>query len=475
MANCNSHVGLAFGLIAGTTGLVLGLRGSRQSGELEALVKDLVKNKHALNAAQKKSTSRNALLPPHKARLLRAYERTQEMLTFCCASEDPLDRENISGLEERLKQMEKASKAIDSDLEKLQQLQSSLAIEQDFLFEQLASAMSRAHRSSENNESDSIPTEMFLPEELDSVENDLSDFADFLESQKDEQGGQQIELVRDEFETEQMMDRFVELKRRKEGLETTELTSASDEMETISAEMSELADQLCLRGVPVRNGSIVLRDLVPIDDARPDVIIEETPDNRPSPTSALPDARASIETQAPRPLLESFSTKPQATVFDWSQFEQPPDRKYGYDEAPEVAEPDAKERQEDLEREYDRYVDSNTTSILTWLQNITTDPQLDPTTLADEEQLQSPYLPQLRDIEVGEWCFDVYDRLSEYEMMANQMRMATLFRRSREMYRTIVEAELDINPDLALPHDWQDYVEREYETEPGDTHSKPWV
>ncbi|KAK5100664.1 hypothetical protein LTS08_005416, partial [Lithohypha guttulata] len=252
---------------------------------------------------------------------------------------------------------------------------------------------------------------------------------------------------------------FVDLRRMKRELE--EAPSAADkeaEIATLSDELFELGEQLTLRGIPVRDGEFIMDKN---DEESAYAFYNEGP---------MDEEHWLTDEQIAQPAsARAVAGTPSQYVFDWANFEAPEERDYGYNEAPQewVTEAEVKERQEQIDRDFQEFIFKNNQRVQDWMQTAATEPEMGIDEDSDPANESLPVgVEQLRDIEVGE-CFDMEaelatDNPSKSDVNIRRLQVETLLNQAERKFCSLTQAELESDPDFAVPCDWGEDVEMDY-------------
>lgn len=456
---------LAIGVAAGTAGLIFLWQDAQKWHKVYNTAEQLSAVKLKLDAAEELVRQNDVLLRPHHDRVLHARSKHQEMLNYCSQSDEPEDRVNIPDFSEAIKRLEAALVKITSSLEEAETQRNNLREQHTKLLARLSTLYEAPVAAAEDFKTPSISEEMFLPTWLDHLEAQVAIFDNMMA----EPEATECEDEADEDQITPLTFALTDLRNRRDQLQGYDLTpDVAAELEYTEAKLAEVKTALSLHGFQIVNDRVVTYSfeeddsVVPQDEPITNDAVPE-PDQEPS----QPTTEESVEVDQP---------VTNERIFDWTGFEAPEARDYGYDEPTEwVTDEEAKARQEKYQRECEEDLQKNRDRILTWQQNnipdsMTTDNEA-------EIELELPHgLAILPDIEVGEWCFDEYDlNRSESEIRMDQVRLAAIFRISRQRFREAVQEGLLAEPATALPHDWQTYIDHTFEVDTSDTNSKPWL
>ncbi|KAK5069496.1 hypothetical protein LTR64_008177 [Lithohypha guttulata] len=458
MDNQATRIALFLSFVAGTTGMTLLWRDGERQRKVYGLVGELYKAKQRVDAAAARHSQRKVILEPHRVRVEQVAAKTQEMLNFCCRSAE--DAADIPELVTRLRHLEKAQGAIETELKVLATTKEVLLTQYNELFDQILRQMQTAAEPCTETSSavSQITEDLYLPEWLDKLEADGADFDEFMA------GGEQVEEEAEDEEgegdkTNRLKLGFLDLKEKKRQLE--ESTDASTRQAEIAAhdkEIFELGEQLTLRGIPVRNGEFVRH--VEDEESAYAFYNEEPIDEE----HWLTDEQIAQPASA-----RAVAGTPSQYVFDWANFEAPEERDYGYNEAPQewVMEAEAKERQEQIDRDFQEFIFRNNQRVQTWMQTAAAEPEMHIDEHDDDVDESLPVgVEQLPDIEVGE-CFDMEaelatDNPSKSDVNIRRLQVETLLNQAERKFCSLTQAELESDPDFAVPCDWGEDVEMDY-------------
>lgn len=458
---------ITLGAVAGTTGLLLLWQDAQRWRKVHLLAEQLSSTKLELDAAEERLKQRDTILGPHHDRVRRSKHKHQQMLDYCSQSDDPEDRKNIPEFEDRLRRLDTALEKMVSSFMACQTARDDLHKRHTELSAELVALTQTSTAAADHSsEPSQISERFFLPEWLEQLEADGAMFDDMMaEGEADELEDDGDQITRLKFELNDLRDRKHEL----QALEASADVDA--ELNHTNNRLAEVLTALNLYGFTICDDRVVLDG-----DSDDESAVPLSPITQPFINEDNSDDAEQLIPQSPISPIAQVPMDP--CVFDWSEFERPEDRNYGYDEPVQwVTEEEAKSLQVQHEREYQEHLEKNNNRILTWLQNVTSDPPPTDDQEANDETTAPTGLEHLREIEVGEWCFDEYEiaNLSKSEINMRQTQIAAIFRISRQRFREGVQADLVNNPDTTVPYDWQEYVERTYEVSFGDSNSTPWI
>ncbi|KAK5069494.1 hypothetical protein LTR64_008175 [Lithohypha guttulata] len=452
------------GVIAGTTSLLLCQKTQRWR-EMRELVERLADTRTKLQAAEKRLTLTATTLGDHKKRVLHATTKTQEMIDYCEAPDaEPEDRKNIPVLQTRLQCLHLTSDTVDTTIGTSRKARDDLLKEVDDLVDQI---IQQAHHgpwqkcTSAKLETSSLFTEkMLTSEQLDLIEQECAGLEEMLTEEPEHD--ENITAVADVGwydQTTNLMEDFSTLKIQKTDLEKSPDTAAKrTEVDSLTEQILLLGEELTLRGVPIRNGSVIWAD-DPLD-----IAVDEDSDYAPAEKSTHLDQK---NVQTEQISVQAVVGTASQNVFDWTHFQAPEQRDYGYDRNIEYATQEELVRhQQQADLEYQDFVDKVNKRVLSWLEELVSDSQADMSGAESEEYNLAAGLQALCDIGVGE-CFDVEgetsEKISQNKADLRRLQVETILRRGRREFCWGVQAELKRNRSAAIPDHWSEYLENKHD------------